>query len=528
MGSSPPLHDDSPASQAAVDDDEEPDEEPRSSPPIQEGTFFAEDVKDALEDIPDEGADVDGSMKVSTAELLTQEPPLSISVEKQLVVKVSEVTEIVEEEMEDAEEEEEGKEPLSQDLGEDAEDSRELEEMQDVEQTEPPAEEEVIIEETIVTRMVIESSAENSVPAESASAEEPSQVPETTAQQTASQLQPVVSSQDESSASVYPASTQSNPKVSKQDISTTEDDSQQSASHIQSSIEPSQVTPVIPATKPRVPPRPAYRPIPSTSIPSTSKPSPQMSPPKGTPFLPVPPASAQIQVHETPFPNQGPVKRQQMFTGSTSHISATAPANLSPVKRPAEEIRGKHKRHRHIGPIVPQFRKRERKMMNDLETILQEDRKKFAARVEKAPVQTEKEDVMEDIIHESLEADKPVEKIEPKILPTSSAKVRSQPPRESSPPDDTEKPQSPIESSPPAIISPRQPSPSAQRIVSPEIPSPEIPDTQDDSQIPDVQPQNNSQAPDDSQIPDDSQAYDPAHSRWGRFAAHWRRFNDFS
>src|SRR6202035_1251711 len=135
----------------------------------------------------------------------------------------------------------------------------------------------------------------------------PSQIPESI-QPTTTESQPVISTQDESSATThYPASTPSNPSLTKEhdfQLTTTEDDSQQSAINIHY---PSQATPIIPST---IPPPPAYNP--PQSSPPKVPPVYQISPAKATP-LPVP-ASAQIQVHETPILNQGPVQRQQLFS----------------------------------------------------------------------------------------------------------------------------------------------------------------------------------------------------------------------
>jgi hypothetical protein len=138
-----------------------------------------------------------------------------------------------------------------------------------------------------------------------------------------------------------------------------------------------------------------------------------------------------------------------------------------------------------------------------LEEIIVEDRKKF---LEKA-TRVEKEDVMEQVIEESFERDKP----EPK----KQVERKSQSVNE-------ETPQPRIESLPVARIET-----SKTRIQS-SIETP--PPTMAESSRPRTETPANDPDPSQqlSDTQDDSQAYDPSQSRWGHFAKHWRRFTHFT
>src|SRR6266496_941274 len=114
--------DESPASQPPIDD------EPLSSP-VQGEVLFKEDIQGEPHEFLEDD-DMPASMKVSTAELLTQEPTSAEKEQRREVVQVTEIT--VEEQP--AEEHGPGEEVRAELVEvEEVEDSRQVEEMDEVE-----------------------------------------------------------------------------------------------------------------------------------------------------------------------------------------------------------------------------------------------------------------------------------------------------------------------------------------------------------------------------------------------------------
>ena len=364
-------------------------------------------------------------------------------------------------------------------------DGRRVDDMEEVEHTGISATQ----QETQVSVTVVKDSLEsdNSF----APSSHPLSSPKDVIQSTVIQTQPALSTaQDESTPTQYSNSTPSIVPKSSQDpsqIVATQDDSQQRSdeSQIPSSKE-QQTTPTIPSTQPSILPRPPLY-LPSRHFsPPRSTPSYQIYPPKATPGMLVP-ASAQIQVTETPPPAQRPAQQPLIpFASSTTPITATA---LSPAKRPPEPVKRKHRRERHIGPIVPKFSLQERKMKWDLQAILLEDRKKFQESLPpvssgNAEVEEKKDTIMKevDVIEDGFKEEKPVEKV-----------------------NEPEKPSVPEKPAAKAV------EPEEKKIMVTRL-----------FDIPKLKRSPLSLV-DDTQ--DDSQTSSAAQSRWGRFANHWRRFS---
>jgi hypothetical protein len=481
---SSPLRHDTPVSPAS---------EPRSSPPVSTEVLFPDDIQveihdDTRDTWPDyDGDDISPTMEVCTAELLTT-PASAVVDAKKVVVEIVEVIETVMEKIRDDEdtenddnirneserpslaEPEDGEEDDEEDVRSQAEDMEEVEQPAtgSIERNEP---------ESSVVEEIVEESVEIKETIELESPRQTGTVPNTAIQPNLTQSQSISTTQGESSITQYPQST---PSIPAPEITTTEDDSQQpTQTQIPSSEEQTQT---IPSTLPQPPP---YLP-PRQQSPPKATPIFQISPPNATP-LPAIPASAQIQVQETPLAAQRPAQRQSTFFTST-HISATAPANLSPEKRPVEGITRKHKRDRHSGPLIPKFRRRERSKKYDLTAILLKDRKRFRAAQKEvvqgsSQIQPAKEEPaieerkVEDSKGKVDDEDEPMEEVIEESLEVEKAPERSRP--------------SFVQSQP------------SQQILSQSRPiSQQFPDTQDDSQM-----------------------FDPSKSRWGRFAAHWRRFS---
>jgi len=204
--------------------------------------------------------------------------------------------------------------------------------------------------------------------------------------------------QDDSTTTQIPNSPSSNPSNPAQDdpAQQSQTKSQENPTSHQGTI-PSTQSPIIQeAQQPVLPPGPpiAVR---------------AMSPSKGTPV----PASIQIQVQETPPGFQPPGLVEETEPASSAvRISGTAPSSL---KRRAPEVdepaRRKHKRDRHVGPIVPRFSRQDRKMNCDLEAILLEHRRSWIAENNVEPMEKEpteevqgQEDVMvvEEVVIEKV------------------------------------------------------------------------------------------------------------------------------
>ena len=307
--------------------------------------------------------EISASMKMSTAELLTQEPVVENVVE---VVKVTET--VVEETADEGGGEMEGIEKEAE-----SENEPQPEQMEEVEDTNNVT----IGERTEVVQSANEFQENRS-----------------------DQQINYFSTQGDSSSTNYPASTPSGPHHSNQDLSqipTNQPDSQQHCSSNQTSMHP--------PSSPK--PQPTFLP------PLQSSPI-QPSPPKATPVLPIH-ASAKIQVKETPFPTQSPPQQRALFTSSTTQITATAPSS---VKEPIGRRRHKRERHEeeHGGPVIPKFTRKEKKMKVDLEAIAREDLQKFLARSKelgkiREKDKEEKKATMEEVAEQSLEVEEKVETI---------------------------------------------------------------------------------------------------------------------
>ena len=155
-------------------------------------------------------------------------------------------------------------------------------------------------------------------------------------------------------------------------------------------------------------------------------------------------------------------------------------------------------------------------MKVDLDKILQEDRKRFMTNEER--VARTKEAI--EVVEESCEDDrvvKPMEIEEPVRIEMRPARITTPQPAT------IETPTSPVMSPPSQEIPDTQHTPLLQNSLETQDSAPEIqdnvPNTQD---VPDNQDVPDTQDMTDTQ--DDSQVYNPAKSRWGRFATHWRRF----
>lgn len=216
----------------------------------------------------------------------------------------------------------------------------------------------------------------------------------------------------------------------------------------------------------------SFVPPPPTSLPyqpasPEATPDFRISPSKATQ---IPVASAQIQVQETPLSNRS-LLQPITFTDPVTRISATAPSDSSPEKRPAEEgQRRGHRRERHIGPIIPKFSRRERRSKFYPEAMIQEDRKEFFVALKgKAPAKPEKE-----IVQEAIEVE---------MLDEAEAEIQ---------------PEEPLSSK---FLGQTSPQPASQ-----------------------TSPQPASQlVAEESPLTEEA-----AQTRWGRFADHWRRFARFA
>lgn len=479
LHSSPPLRDVTPAS---------PEEEPASSPPVSTEVLFQEDKKEEIaygtDSVLHEDEDIPPTMEVCTAELLTQETSTLLDARKEISVEVVKLFEtgvgVGHEENVDHSDMRNGAQSSAVGEEEGEEDVQsQVDDMEDVEQPatsshdrEEPASS-VIMEEIIEESVEIKETIELAKPQAAAASKVPIQ-PNST------QSQSISTTQDDSTVTQYPQSTPSIPVQSTQEITTTEDDSQQpSQSHIPSTVPKLQETAITSAT----PLPPAYI-IPRQESPPKATPTFLISPPNATPYPTFPP-SAQIQVEETPLAAQRPGQRQAGFP--STHISATAPSNPSPGK-PIEDARRKHKRDRHPGLVIPKFSRRERKRKYDLTAILLEDRKRFRIALQEADqgfsqVQPPKEEsgrdepMPEDPKEKAVNEDEPMEEVIEASVEAEKAPTQSQP-----------------------SFAQLQP---GQQISSQSFQtSQQFPDTQDDSQM-----------------------FNPLQTRWGRFTAHWRRFS---
>ena len=238
-----------------------------------------------------------------------------------------------------------------------------------------------------------------------------------------------------------------------------------------------------------------------------------MSPSEGTPMS----ASIQIQVQETPpsFQPPGPVEETEPAS-SAVRISATAPESL---KRPAPEAaRTKHKRDRHVGPIVPRFRRQEREINCDLEAILLEHRRRWMAENNVEPMDKERteevqgqEDVM--VVEEMV-----IEKViveEEQIQEVDETQTRED--EDGQVMEDLQvKEQAKV-----VKVEPETPPPGEEEIdvIITDEEEIVIDEAKDVVQQP---PANQLQQPEP--LP---QATPSNTTRWGRFAAHWRRFAPF-
>lgn len=479
-------------------------------------------------------------MHVSTSDLMTQNQS---DVEKEVVVEVVEVTETVVEEVESEEyvedEDVEGPQMISDHADEDEVDTREVEEMEDIEQAEAPISPEQGPEESeepeepeVVEVEVIEESIEITETVT------PMVEPE---QQTTQTLSVLSTTQDESTSTQYPASTPSIPGPPTQEYQPTQPDSKISTT---ASNEPSQVTPIIPATQtPNLPQPPTYL---STRDPSPSnlQQGPSISHPSATPQITIPP-SAQIQVHETPFAPRQSHEEETPFTSSNTRISATAPAAISPEKQPAEtiEVVPKHRRDRHIGPVVPKFSRREKKTTYDLEALLLDDLKEFygadwrPVRI-RTPTPRLSKSPRQQILVSPRRTPTPRQTPVPKSSPRKQTSTRNTPlEMERAEPmeeivQETHKERSLVqETIQSPTIEPDLPSSQPSRRVDPspaEIPASPPERSQSDAPFPQTQHYYNAPSPEipsSTQDNSQTQTFDVSNSRWGRFATHWRRFS---
>jgi len=551
---------------------------------VQSEVFFEEDREEQRQDNSEEEREViddllDASMNVSTGALLTQDHS---AVEKEVVVEVVEVVEITETvvEQEEGEEivndeedelmEEQTNMPSSEREGDEI-DTRKFEEMEGIEQSEVPAsqqqesenseepeavemeavevEVEAVEVETAEVEMVEVETVEVSVEVTETVApvvENVSQAPGVDSpaqpQQRTTQSESILSTtQDESTTTQYPASTPSMQVDSAQESLPTQDDPR--ASQVPPS-EPTQITPVIPATQPPVTlPPPSYFPARELSPPKPPHATP-ISAPTATPQPPVPP-SGQIQVQETPFAAQK-FHKEILFTSSNTHISATAPAALSPEKAIDEETKAvpKHRRDRHVGPVVPKFSRREKKATYYLEDMLVDDLKKFYG-PEWKPVRRRTPTPRSSRSPRQLTT-VPRRTPTPRLTPSRLTPLRKSTPQRRTPqqrtpvPVDKDEPMEEVTqeryeedlSVKEKLRSPfmdiDHPSSQPSRRVAPN--PPEIPSspTQSQSNEPahETQPRYRTQlSPEIPSTQDDSQLFDATNSRWGRFATHWRRFS---
>ena len=126
---------------------------------------------------------------------------------------------------------------------------------------------------------------------------------------------------------------------------------------------------------PRLPMPPPY--LPQRQISPMKTPLSYQIPPPQTPSIPITPAP--LHLKDTPLSNQD-IQR----SGNYSHISATA---ITPSEKGDSPVRRKHRRDKHVGPIVPKFGRKERTMKIDLEIILSRDRKRFWLRAMEGKLQ---------------------------------------------------------------------------------------------------------------------------------------------
>lgn len=504
---------------------------------------------------------IEASMNVSTGDLMTQNQS---SVEKEVVVEVVEITETVVEEVEGEEDSEDGGiveeelQVMSDPPEEEDVDTREVEEMEEIEQVEATLSQDQGSKETkepeeqgVLEVEVIEESieiTETVTPVIESASRPPAPTPESDPQQQTTQSHSILSTtQDESTSTQYPASTASIPGPPTQESRPTQTDSRVSTT---ASNEPSQITPSIPSAQPPIFSQPpAYFPTRDLS-PLKPQEDPRPSHPSLTPQPTVPP-SAQIQVHETPFaPRQSHQETQETpFPSSNTRIAATAPAAISPEKQPAEttEVVPKHRRDRHIGPVVPKFHRRERKKTYDLEAMLLDDLKEFyGADWKPVRLRTPTPRLSRSPLQQVL--------VSPKRTPTPRLPSRRQTPIQTSSPRKQSRRNTPLESekgepmeeiiqedskerllvqqNPPSpTMNPDIPSSQPSRRIDPhprEIPSSPTQRSQSDAPSPQTQHHYNAPSPEiPSSTQDDSQtqSFDVTNSRWGRLAAHWRRFS---
>lgn len=555
---------------------------------MQTEVFFEEDREEQRQDNSEEEREVtddllDASMNVSTGALLTQDHS---AVEKEVVVEVTETVVEQEEGEEIANDEEdelmeEQANMTSSEREGDEIDTRKFEEMEGIEQSEVPASQQqeseeseepeavemeavaVEVESVEVEMVEVETVEVETVEVEEVEVEAVEvsvEVTETVApvvenvsqapgldspaqpQQQTTQSESILSTtQDESTTTQYPASTPSMQVDSAQESLPTQDDPR--VSQVPPS-EPTQITPVIPATQPPVTlPPPPYFPARELSPPK---------PPHATPISantatpqPLVPPSGQIQVQETPFAAQK-FNREILFTGSNTHISATAPAAISPEKAIGEETKAvpKHRRDRHVGPVVPKFSRREKKATYNLEDMLVDDLKKFYG-PEWRPVR------IRTPIPRSSRSPRQLTTVPrrtptPRLTPSRLTPVRKSTPQRRTPQQRTPVP---VDKDEPMVevtqeryeedLSVKEklrspfmdidhPSSQPSRRVAPN--PPEIPSspTQSQSNEPahETQPRYRAQlSPEIPSTQDDSQIFDATNSRWGRFATHWRRFS---
>lgn len=274
---------------------------------------------------------------------------------------------------------------------------------------------------------------------------------------------------DDSTPTQYPNSTPSNPTQQPT----------QSQSQTQSE-EPSRP----PTAQPILPPPP----VPTRST----------SPPKATP------TSVQIQVQETPLPLQ----HQQLPSTElvSSAVRATAPS-AGKRSRSEEAPRRKHKRDRHVGPIVPRFSRKERKGNWDLEVILLEDRRRWMAEHRVEPVLALQEEVVAEEVMKP--ADEPVvEREEEREEEQLQAQVEEEKPeRLGEAMEDvqtTQRQEMVMENDPPA---------EQQEAITAE--------EEDVIEIPEIEPEPIEQPAEPAPPPPPQPSLA---TKWGRFAAHWRRF----
>lgn len=462
------------------------EESPASQPPIEDEELLAQPKILFPENVGKGGStdgDISATMNVSTAELLTQ-PPTSTNVEKERVVEVIEnirtITKDAKGPQDNQQTEREGHK-ANKELAKSGEPTREnnirqVGHMDGVEYTGKPV--------TSANEIISTQKPVPELPAMGANTRQPSLhvISPPISEVTPSAVVPSSSApfitQNEPSSSQDRRSAPSNVVVATQDqsrIKTVQSESRQSLeSQVSSSREPS----AIPQLHSSLPER--QSPLESSNLF-------QISPSKATSIVPIPP-SAQVQVKQTPFPAQTLNSNPEIApTGVTTHVSATAPTtNSSPLKRSIEPIQRKHKREKHVGPIVPKFGRSERRLKINLEALLMEDFKKFqetqkekeqATNESDAPVATREDTVMQDVIEVRSESEKP------DVVANVDTEMK-----------DALKPEREIEES----------SRNAEIVV----------------QTPQVQPLAGTQ--------DDSQTFVPAQSRWGRLANHWRRLSRFT